>query len=291
MKLIFFLGKGGVGKTTLSSLSALFTANKSINSAIVSLDAAHNLADVFDIKLHDDLKNIHQFLLASEPDLEKRAQKYILETRQQLNKQYSYLSSYGLLDYFDILEHAPDTESTAILITLNELFSKTQNIEFLFCDMPPTALSLQFMTLVKRNILWIEKLIALREKILRKKEIISTIQWGKIQIESDKINYTLEKLKNTYLQVHEQIIEASFFIIENPDKLSVLESERIINYLKNYGVSRIYRISNKSHVNKTSAVLNFTFYAVENIFEEIDVIVEKNPHFFDFLENKIIKNA
>ena len=44
----FFLGKGGVGKTTMSAAFALAMARSGKRVLIASLDPAHNLGDVLD---------------------------------------------------------------------------------------------------------------------------------------------------------------------------------------------------------------------------------------------------
>jgi arsenite-transporting ATPase len=52
-QLTFFIGKGGVGKTTLSSCYALHRATKRRNGRVLllSTDPAHSLADIFDLRL------------------------------------------------------------------------------------------------------------------------------------------------------------------------------------------------------------------------------------------------
>src|ERR1700689_1966204 len=56
----FFIGKGGVGKTTVSSAYALHRAAKTPRQKIllVSTDPAHSLADVLQIKVGDAAKRL-----------------------------------------------------------------------------------------------------------------------------------------------------------------------------------------------------------------------------------------
>ena len=56
----FFIGKGGVGKTTVSSAYALHRAAKQPRRRILflSTDPAHSLADVLQVKVFDNPKRL-----------------------------------------------------------------------------------------------------------------------------------------------------------------------------------------------------------------------------------------
>ncbi|MFM7171485.1 MAG: ArsA family ATPase, partial [Caldilinea sp.] len=51
MRILLYLGKGGVGKTTTAAASALRCADLSYRTLVVSTDIAHSLADSLDISL------------------------------------------------------------------------------------------------------------------------------------------------------------------------------------------------------------------------------------------------
>jgi arsenite-transporting ATPase len=53
MKILFFTGKGGVGKSTMAAAAAWQLSRKS-RVLIVSLDPAHNLGDIFGVDLKDN---------------------------------------------------------------------------------------------------------------------------------------------------------------------------------------------------------------------------------------------
>ena len=50
-KILFFGGKGGVGKPTISAATALARANKCAKVLLVSTDPAHNLGHLFNRKI------------------------------------------------------------------------------------------------------------------------------------------------------------------------------------------------------------------------------------------------
>ena len=58
----FFIGKGGVGKSTVSALTALKYSQSDQKVLVVSLDPAHNLGDIFGKKLSDSATEIEKGL-------------------------------------------------------------------------------------------------------------------------------------------------------------------------------------------------------------------------------------
>ena len=54
-RIIVFSGKGGVGKTTVASATALRCAARGLKTIIISIDIAHSLSDAFQLEtdLHD----------------------------------------------------------------------------------------------------------------------------------------------------------------------------------------------------------------------------------------------
>jgi len=51
MRIILYTGKGGVGKTSVSAATALRCADLGHRTIVISTDAAHSLADSFDLAL------------------------------------------------------------------------------------------------------------------------------------------------------------------------------------------------------------------------------------------------
>ena len=49
MRIIFFAGKGGVGKTSAASATGIKAAEMGKKTVVMSLDIAHSLSDVFDL--------------------------------------------------------------------------------------------------------------------------------------------------------------------------------------------------------------------------------------------------
>lgn len=66
MRIILYLGKGGVGKTTISAATAVRSAALGKRTLVVSTDLAHSLADCFTIPLTSEPKELAPHLWAQE---------------------------------------------------------------------------------------------------------------------------------------------------------------------------------------------------------------------------------
>ncbi len=66
MRIILYLGKGGVGKTTISAATAVRSAKQGKRTLVVSTDLAHSLADCFNKQLTSEPKELAPNLWAQE---------------------------------------------------------------------------------------------------------------------------------------------------------------------------------------------------------------------------------
>ena len=86
--LTFFIGKGGVGKTTVSAAYAVYLAKKYPRKkfVLISTDPAHSLADVFELKISKELQKIPGLsnLHVWQVDAEGRFQEFLQEYREEI---------------------------------------------------------------------------------------------------------------------------------------------------------------------------------------------------------------
>src|SRR5579871_5950155 len=66
MRLILYLGKGGVGKTTMAAATAARAAALGKRTLVVSTDLAHSLADALDVPLTAEPQQVAEKLWAQE---------------------------------------------------------------------------------------------------------------------------------------------------------------------------------------------------------------------------------
>ena len=164
---IFFLGKGGVGKSTSSALTALHLVNSGKKVLLASMDPAHNQSDILQIKLSEKSKEIRPNFFAKEVDVNYWVKKYLDDVTSQIKHSYSYLTAFNLESYLDVIKFSPGIEEYALLTAYKEIRKTNPDKDYIIFDMPPTALTLKFLGLPKISNLWLEKLLDLRSEECR----------------------------------------------------------------------------------------------------------------------------
>jgi len=172
----FFLGKGGVGKTTSSAAFALSLARSGKRVLVASLDPAHNLGDVLGVELGEKPKKVETRLDALEIDLASWVDRYLKESREELVSNYSYNTTLNLDSFFDIMRYSPGTEEYAVLWAIEHIrCDLSGDYDIVVYDTPPTALALRFLAMPAISRLWIDELSKLREHILNKRTTITRL--------------------------------------------------------------------------------------------------------------------
>jgi arsenite-transporting ATPase len=237
-KLLFFIGKGGVGKSTMSATTALHLSKSSEKTLLVSMDPAHNQRDIFEEVFSETPRCINPCLAVKEVDTDYWIRKYLKETQKTIKMTYSYESAFNLEGHFNILQFSPGLEEYALLLAFESIVQASQDNTRIVFDMAPTALSLRFFSLPFITLVWLEELLKLRDKIIDKKEIISKIKIGKKMVETDKIRVRLDALISRYQQVSSlfRSPQTHINLVMNDDRMSFSEAVRIKEKLLEIGM-------------------------------------------------------
>ncbi len=247
-ELQFFIGKGGVGKSTTSAITAVHLARNSHKTLLVSMDPAHNQSDIFQQNFSENPRQVDDHLAIKEVNVDYWIEKYLKETEKTIKQTYSYESAFNLQNYFNVLQFSPGLEEYALLLAFENIIHAFEDKDVIVFDMAPTALTLRFFSLPFITLIWLEELLKLRNQIYAKKEIISKIKvWGK-EIEQDKVKAKLEILIHDYehLRDHFMTDETQINLVMNNDQLSFSEAFRIKKKLMDIGIDIESVLVNKS---------------------------------------------
>jgi len=262
MKIIFFTGKGGVGKSTMSAAAA-WQLSQRHRVLIVSLDPAHNLGDIFDVTLRDRSTRFTDTLYLQEIDLKQLSKEYLKREITVLSNTYKYLQVLNLDNYFSVLKYSPGIEEYALLTSIEKIIRDERQFDYIVFDTPPTGLTLRFLALPRITITWIDRLIKIRRQILEKRYTIHRIR-GPLSSEETLLEYSekdddvlnrLHTLQDNYEKLT-AILEGrdtTMALVFNPDILSLKESLRLIEGMRELNLPLRLLINNKV-TNTTEAI-------------------------------------
>ena len=243
----FFIGKGGVGKSTTSAVTAVKYAQNSRDTLLVSMDPAHNQCDIFQQKFSEKPMCVADHLHVKEVDVDYWMKKYLKKTEKTIKQTYTYESAFNLQNYFNVLQFSPGLEEYALLLAFENVLLTFENKDIIIFDMAPTALTLRFFCLPSITLIWLEELLKLRNQIYAKKEIVSKIKVFGKEIEQDKIKDRLNLLINEYEHLRDHFLskKTRINLVMNDDDLSFSEAFRIKQKLKDIGIDIAAVVINK----------------------------------------------
>lgn len=230
MRLILYLGKGGVGKTTTSAATAVHAASLGYRTLVVSTDVAHSLADALDAPLGSQPTQLSERLYGQEINV-------LDEVREHWGELRTYLS--GLLKRKGVDEVA--AEELAIIPGMEEIVSllhirrqaRNGNFDVVVVDAAPTGETVRLLTMPE-TFQWYAARIMDWEpgtmKVARpfvKALAPSADVFGLM----DRLQKGVEALRETLTDPE----VSSYRLVVNPERMVIKEAQRASTYLSLFG--------------------------------------------------------
>jgi len=234
LKLILFGGKGGVGKTTCASATALYLA-KDFKTLILSTDPAHSLADSLGQKLGDQPSQIKGIknLSALEINAEKALSKFKMEHEDDIKK---------IVDTGTNLD-AEDIDSVFALpipgmdevMGFKAMIDLTDQAEFdkYIVDTAPTGHALRLLTSPRLLDDWVKVMAKMRWKY---RYVVEAFAGKYSPDQGDDFLLTMKKTVKRIESLLRDPARSEFIAVTIPEDMAILETQRLVNSLDKYGI-------------------------------------------------------
>ena len=229
---VFFGGKGGVGKTTVSCGYARRCATAGVETLIVSTDPAHSVSDVFDQSFGDDPGSVDGIdgLSAMEIDPEREVTNHLDDIRQRLSEQVSASMVNEINRQLEMAHQTPGAYEAALFDRFVDVMREHDDFDRVVFDTAPTGSTLRLLGLPEFLRDWIDRLIHKRRQSidLFEKAAIGNNEPRRV-MDGDPVLERLAERREFFEFAGGALRnDAAFFLVLNPDQLSVNETGRSI---------------------------------------------------------------
>lgn len=238
-KILIFTGKGGVGKSSVATAHAIKSAKEGKKTLLVSTDMAHNLGDIFGIRMGKEPKNIIPNLDVYEIDPEyvcEQDYKYMMDSITKLMPDMggTDLSDMGML---------PGTEELFSLLKIADLHNEG-TYERIMVDCAPTGETLSLLKFPELLSWYMEKLFPIGKVGVRLLAPVAKAVY-KVEIPNKNAMNDIEKMYVKLCELQELFKDrevTGIRIVTVPEKMIVEETKRNYMYMNlyNFNVDGIY---------------------------------------------------
>jgi arsenite-transporting ATPase len=230
MRLILYLGKGGVGKTTLAAATAARAAQLGKRTLVVSTDLAHSLADALDTSLVAEPKPIMDHLWAQEINV-------LDEMRAQWSRVQDYVT--GVLKRQGINDVAaeemaliPGMDEIVALLNIHRV-AQEGLYDVVVIDAAPTGETVRLLSMPETFLWYANQAKGWRNVAMTAaKPLLRTFLPGVNVLDS------LQKLNDQVAVLRGVLTDpdvSSYRLVVNPEKMVIKEALRAETYLALYG--------------------------------------------------------
>jgi arsenite-transporting ATPase len=231
MRLIFYVGKGGAGKTAVALATAVRSAELGCKTLIISTDAAHNLADFLDEAVTSQATPIAPNLWAQEINAIAEIQNSWGITPQALSQTIS-AKPFGNVVAEEVAAF-PGMDDIASLMNLIRA-AKTNTFERIIVDTAATGNTIRLLSLPDSFRWYADYLQRLaNNRLLKVARPIAGLfikKPAQIQAAFARMEAEVAELR---LLLHDPEM-SSYRVVLQPDRVTVREGERLISFLSLY---------------------------------------------------------
>ncbi len=235
-RLILYVGKGGVGKTTLAAGTAALAARRGQRTLIVSTDLAHSLGDVLDVALSAEPTRVADRLEAQEVNV-------LEEVRRNWGKVQDHLAGFlreeGMSEVqADELAIIPGMEEVAGLMQIDRKV-RSGEYDCIVVDAAPTGETVRLLSMPESFQWYAGRLEQWRGRLMRLTGPLLKNLVPDLNV-VDVMKQVAARVRNLRVRLTDPQ-QSSYRIVVTPDRTVLREAQRAETYLNlfNYPVDAV----------------------------------------------------
>lgn len=236
---LMFGGKGGLGKTTFSAVTAYWLAKQGYKVLVFSVDPQASLSDIFKCDIFGKgAVEIMPNLYAQEIDADRRIKNYQEEIRQKIRAMYGLEEiPEEIENYIQAAAAEPAMEESAIFDAVVDIVISGEYDYYIY-DLVPLGHALYYLSMASVYDEWIDKITALRSEMEDYAKVAAVMQRNK-ESEEDQILKELQYIKkriNTSSGILTDKQKTAFFFVLVPEEMIILDTQKAVGLFSKYNV-------------------------------------------------------
>jgi arsenite-transporting ATPase len=230
-RVLFFGGKGGVGKTTSASATALAASHAGKRVLLVSTDPAHSTSDIFEREIGSEPVPLLPNLWGLEIDGAVEAQRYVATVKDNIRGLFGHHILKEANKQIDLAASMPGAEEMALFERIGALMrGEDERFDLIIFDTAPTGHTLRLIRMPELMEAWIRALSKSRQAML------GVEQDDKTDPVLISLTNRLEGLREFRAQLLSPRVSA-FVLVLVAERLPIEETARAIEQLAEAGVN------------------------------------------------------
>lgn len=231
---ILYTGKGGVGKTSVATATALACANAGLRTVVMSTDPAHSLSDSLGEQLGSTPREVVKNLFAQEVQANEEMERHWSSVQSWLTE---LLSDRGLERITaEELTVPPGFDELFALLQIQEHHA-SGDYDVVIVDCAPTGETLRLLSFPDVAKWWIDKVFPWEKRLISAARPVAKA-FLDIPLPDKAVYDEVERLVGNLVSMNDILRDhkhTSVRLVMTPDRMVINEAMRTFTYLNLYG--------------------------------------------------------